>query len=173
MQSEPGDYIGGGRTYAFTPADGTFSANGNWDGGVSLSFHGWDWAEWWYLDFAAADAAPLAVGVYPGATRFPFQGPGEPGLDVSGDGRGCNMLTGSFEVKEIAFGAANDVLAFRATFEQHCEGWPAALTGEIRYNATVPVALSAPAAVTAPTAAWTWAARCSWRGGTSPCPPRW
>jgi hypothetical protein len=147
MQSEVGDYIGQGQTYSFTPADGTFTAYRNYDGGVSLGFAGWSYGSWWYLDFAAPNAAPLAPGPYAGATRFPFQLSGVPGLSIYGDGRGCNELTGSFEVKEVTYGVGDEVLAFRATFEQHCEGALPALTGEIRFNATVPLALSAPATV--------------------------
>ena len=39
--------------------------------GVSLSLNGP--AHFWFLDFAAPAAAPLAPGIYEGATRFPFQ----------------------------------------------------------------------------------------------------
>jgi hypothetical protein len=147
MQSEVGDWVGAGQTYSFTPADGSFTAFRNFDGGVSLSYSGWDWS-WWYLDFAAAGGAPLAPGLYADAVRYPFQDPSQPGLSVYGDGRGCNTLAGTFEVKEVAYGVGDEILAFRATFEQHCEGQPAALTGEVRYNATVPLALWAPATVT-------------------------
>lgn len=148
MESDLGDWVGGGQTYSFTPADGAFTAYRNYDNGVSLSFNSSDWNHWFYLDFAAPNAALLEPTLYPGATRFPFQDPGVPGLAIYGDGRGCNTDTGSFEVKEIAYGAYDEIYAFRATFEQHCEGGTPALRGEIRYNATVPLALVAPATVT-------------------------
>jgi hypothetical protein len=64
---------------------------------------------------------------------------------VSGDGRGCNTLTGTFNVLQVQYGPNNTVTAFDATFEQHCEGAAAALKGEVRYNASVPLYLSAPA----------------------------
>lgn len=35
MDSEPGDYIGGGDNYYYTPAEGGFSASQNYDNGVS------------------------------------------------------------------------------------------------------------------------------------------
>jgi len=53
-------------------------------------------------------------------------------LDVYGEGRGCNQLTGRFEVQEALFGPSGEIWAFAATFEQHCEGADAALFGEIR-----------------------------------------
>jgi hypothetical protein len=139
MVSDPGDYIGGGQTYYFTPADGSFFATG-FLGGVTIRFNTPSYSEWWYLDFAARDGEPLVVGSYPDAERYPFQGPGHPGLSIVGDGRGCNTLTGSFEVTEIEYGQDFEVLAFRATFEQHCEGAEPALRGEVMFNADTPTA---------------------------------
>jgi VCBS repeat-containing protein len=149
MVSDPGDYIGAGQFYFYTPADGTFSAQQNSAQGVSLAFNTPSYEHWWYLDFAAPNSQPLTVGTYAGAVRFPFQEADQPGLSVYGDGRGCNTLTGTFQVLEIAYGAANDIIAFNATFEQHCEGGSAALRGEIRYNANVTVNVTAPTHLTA------------------------
>lgn len=135
LNSQPGDYIGQGQQRTLTVADGRFSANSNFDNGVSLSFYGNDPSVWWYLDFAAPGNLRLAPGVYEHATRFPFQEPTAPGLNVSGEGRGCNTLTGRFEVFEVSYGPSGEVLTFAADFEQHCEGLGAALSGSIRYNA--------------------------------------
>ena len=135
LNSQPGDYIGQGQQRTLTAADGQFSARANYDNGVSLSFHGHDMAVWWYLDFAAPGNLRLTPGVYELATRFPFQAATVPGLSVSGEGRGCNTLTGRFEVLEVTYGPSGEVLTFAADFEQHCEGVGPALTGSIRYNA--------------------------------------
>ena len=91
----------------------------------------------------------LTVGAYAGAARYPFQAANQPGLSVVGDGRGCNMLTGSFQVLQLTLGPNNTVASFDATFEQHCEGAAPALRGEIRYNANVVVNLVAPTHLTA------------------------
>ena len=147
FDSDPGDFIGGGQHLFLSDADGTFSARKNFSNGVSVVFSSSQ--HFLFLDFAAADSQPLAVGAYPNAVRWPFMGPGQPGLSVSGDGRGCNTLTGSFQVLELSFDAAGEVASFRATFEQHCEGAPAALRGEIRFNATIVVELTAPRNVVA------------------------
>jgi hypothetical protein len=140
MSSDAGDYIGQGLTYHYTVADGPLTAEKNYDNGVSISFNTPTYDHFWYLDFAAPQSALLAPGVYAGATRFPFQAATVPGLDVGGDGRGCNTLTGSFEVKAIVYGAGTTIEAFWATFEQHCEGATPALRGEIFYS--VPAALN-------------------------------
>src|ERR1700731_3955666 len=135
LNSDPGDYIGGGQFLFFTPADGSFNAYQNFDQGVSVSFNTPNYSHFWYLDFAAPNNQPLTVGTYTGATRFPFQASTVPGLAVYGDGRGCNNDDGSFTVSEVSYGPNNTVNSFDAIFEQHCEGFTPALRGEIRYNA--------------------------------------
>lgn len=136
FKSDAGDYIGGGVTQTFTPADGTFTASKNYDNGVSIAFNG---SHWWYLDFAAAGNNYLAPGVYEGATRFPFQSPTAPGLSIYGDGRGCNQSTGRFIVYEVVYNPDNTIAAFAADFVQHCEGGIPALYGAIRFNSTMPI----------------------------------
>jgi len=132
MVSQPGDYIGQGQTYSFTPATGTFFANRNFDNGVSVFYSGSGHS--WNLGFAAPLDATLTPGHYANATRWPFQAANVPGLSVSGDGRGSNTLTGNFTVTEALYAADGKVLRFAASFEQHSEGFAPALTGEINFN---------------------------------------
>jgi hypothetical protein len=63
---------------------------------------------------------------------WPFQSPGSPGLSIFGDGRGCNTLTGRFDVRAIEVAPTGELILFEADFEQHCESNPAALFGRIR-----------------------------------------
>jgi hypothetical protein len=144
MVSDSGDYIGQGQTYFYTPVDGPFTAQVNADQSVHVAFNTPSFSHFWYLDFAAPNSQPLTVGAYAGAARYPFQAANQPGLSVVGDGRGCNMLTGSFQVLQLTLGPNNTVASFDANFEQHCEGAVPALRGEIRYNANVVVSLAAP-----------------------------
>ncbi len=144
MQSEPGDGIGGGKTYSFPESAGTFTVEKNSGNGVSVSFIAPGYTQSWSLDFAAPGRVLLQAGAYPGATRFPFNHNGEPGLDVTGNSGGSNELTGSFVVKDIAYGTGNVIERFWAVFEQHSEGAPAALTGEIRYHVDVVMQVSTP-----------------------------
>jgi len=143
LTSDPGDFIGGGQTTFLTPADGSFSASKNFDNGVSIDFFG-QAGVFWLLDFAAPNSQLLTVGSYTGGARFPFQAASQPGLSISGDGRGCNTLTGSFVVLEISYGAGTTINSFDATFEQHCEGATPALRGEIQFNAHPTVSMTAP-----------------------------
>jgi len=136
LRSQPGDFVGGGIDQTFTPADGTFTANRNFNNGVTINFNGG--SHFWFLNFAAPQNAELVPGVYENATRWPFQSPTEPGMDVSGEGRGCNTLTGRFEVLEAVYSASGEVERFAATFEQHCEGAGPALLGSVLFNSTLP-----------------------------------
>jgi hypothetical protein len=84
----------------------------------------------WTLVLQAYPNNRLDPGVYSGAARWPFQDK-QPGLSLHGDGRGCNTLTGAFTVISSSYGPDGHLTALHATFEQHCEGSAAALTGEI------------------------------------------
>lgn len=134
MASQAGDYIGQGKSYSYLPSDGTFTVQRNFDNGVSLSFNSTNGTDWWYLDFAAAANATLVPGFYGNASRYPFQTTAQPGLDVSGEGRGSNQLTGNFTIITATYQADGTVIAFDAKFEQHSEGTPPALFGEIYYQ---------------------------------------
>ena len=85
---------------------------------------------------AFVDPAPVIVlGVYEMAQRWPFNQPGHPGLSISGDGRGCNTLTGRFQVHRLELQAGTTMVQ-RAlvSFEQHCEGGSNMLSGCIRFE---------------------------------------
>ena len=133
LRSSEGDYIGQGQSTTYSESSGTFSATRNFDGGVSVSYTGA--SESWSLDFAAVGGADLVPALYEKATRFPFQEIDEPGLSVSGAGRGCNMLEGRFRVHQVVYGAGDAVDAFAADFVQYCDGSPVPLVGGIRVNA--------------------------------------
>ncbi len=132
MLSQSGDYIGQGQSYLYIAPAATFSISKNYAGGASIYVS--QGGDSWSLDFAALNGFPLTTRTYSGAVRFPFQGPNQPGLDISGQGRGSNELTGSFTIKQIVY-ADEKITAFWATFEQHSEGGSPALTGEVRINA--------------------------------------
>src|SRR5438270_2098070 len=81
---DPGDFISGGQSESFTPADGMFFVNGTSGSGmVSMTFFGGN--EFWSADFAAPIGQPLTLGLYTSALRFPSFS--QPGLDIVGDGR--------------------------------------------------------------------------------------
>src|SRR5690348_167080 len=96
-------------------------------------------SHWWTLNLAAPNNALLQPGAYEGSQRWPFQAAGNPGLDFTGDGRGCNTSTGRFDVLEIVRDTTGAITQLAANWEQHCEGFVPALFGQIRYNSDVPI----------------------------------
>ncbi|NEP89167.1 MAG: hypothetical protein F6K18_21340 [Okeania sp. SIO2C2] len=134
--SEPGDFIGQGRSQFYTPDDRYFRVSRNFDNGFTLGFNDFAFGgrTWWSLDLAAANNQTLTPGNYEGATRFPFQDSSEPGLSFSGNGRGCNRLTGQFNVEEFVYDSYGEPERFKADFEQHCEGKEAALFGQVEFD---------------------------------------
>lgn len=117
--------------------DGDFSAslsNNSENLHVGLSPASSSDGAWWdlYLDSTKLDA-PLAVGVWNDAERWPFQSADTPGLDVSGDGRGCNMLTGAFQIETLAV-TGGSVTELTVSFVQYCDGG-GPLNGCVHYEA--------------------------------------
>ncbi|MCE7893320.1 MAG: hypothetical protein DYH12_27060 [Sorangiineae bacterium PRO1] len=86
----------------------------------------------WYLDFNSnALSAPLGLGVYLDAERGPFASPGHPGLEIYGDGKGCNKLSGRFQIYQLDTSCG---LSFTASFEQSCETTFPVLRGCVHYQ---------------------------------------
>jgi Calx-beta domain-containing protein len=137
MNSQPGDWVGGGQQYTFTPADGSFIVQGTYNNGIQISFNTADFSQWWYLDFGPPSALKFVKSEYVGAQRFAFHSPARPGMDVFGDGRGCNTDAGQFLVSELVFNPDGTVARLAIDFEQHCDGDPPALYGSVRYNSAI------------------------------------
>jgi hypothetical protein len=143
LKGSPNGYLLGDRTLTLTPNDGQFVVQTRGSTGIQVNFHG-PGIEFWLLNFSTQRLIrrDLTPGYYPDAMRWPFEDPGHPGLDVEGEGRGCNEVTGNFTILDsrVDFTTGTPtVLSFAATFEDHCEGGPAAVTGHIYYNYEAPI----------------------------------
>jgi hypothetical protein len=144
LNSQPGEYVGQGIEQLYTSADTNISgsflygSNGYFRGNVIQG----DNVHWWYVDVAAPPGEALAVGSYVEAVRAAFRLAGQPGLDVFGDGRGCNAVTGKFDIDALSLAPNGDVAVLQATFEEHCEGGDLALFGRLRYEAPPPLLIS-------------------------------
>ncbi len=129
---DPGDYITQGNAYRYTTYNSVIQFSRNFDGGVSASISG---DTWWSFDSATPAGTSFGPGVYLRAQRFPFQDAKSPGLDFSGDGRGCNTLRGKFVVYKSKFDSLGNPTKLDMTFEQHCEGAKPAAYGQLLLNA--------------------------------------
>jgi len=140
IDSRPGDYVGGGVTTRLTDLDANFSGTCDIDSArVSVNYEGW-----WTLDFAARAGSPLVADVYENATRYPFQSPRGFGLDISGNGRGCNGLQGRFIVRELVCSATGVIEQLAIDAEQNCSYAP--LFAYLRLNSTIPEVVPQPTA---------------------------
>jgi putative cell wall-binding protein len=91
------------------------------------------------IQISAPAGQLLVPGTYESAQRSVVRAAGYPGLDVYGDGRGCNVVAARFVIDDATYDASGNVLTFSARFEQHCEGLATALFGEFSYNSAVPI----------------------------------
>lgn len=150
FKSDPGDFIGLGQEVTLTTDEVDFFAFSNFGNSVHFFIHNFSRPLppefiFWSADFAPPQGMELVEGVYENATRWPFQDPTDPGLSFSGQGRGCNTLTGRFEVLEAIYDpVTGNVINFAVDFEQHCEGGIPALLGFLRFNSFVPLPVLIP-----------------------------
>lgn len=155
FNSQPGDYIGQGKEVILTTDEIDFFPSRSYDGRSvrfwmhNISRNSWPNYIWWNLTLSAPYGTELVEGTYNDATRYPFQDPGVPGLSFYGDGRGCNQLTGFFDVLEAVYDPdTGAIVSFAVDFVQNCEGWMPPLYGSIRYNSDVPLPVLIPPMIT-------------------------
>lgn len=131
--SQAGDYVGQGGSAAYKPSTATISVGGD---AQYVRFRVSTADERWDVDLAAPTGERLRPGVYRDAERAAFRTGRAPGLEVSGDGRGCNEVYGQFSVNQIETDASGAVTVLDASYTQHCESADApALKGVLKYRA--------------------------------------
>lgn len=139
--SQPGDYIGQGQTYVTTN-----TANFSFSGSPNLVTVGAFGYTFW---IGGPGGANLAVGVYTNSARYPFNG-SQPGLDVFGNGRGCNTDCGAFQIFELHTNDSGQIDRVWLTFSNTCECYFAPMTGEIRYNSLLAPPVPVPRTIRVP-----------------------
>lgn len=128
LESQPGDFIGAGQNYLYDSGD--FSVS---DTGARLTLNV-NQPERWRATFQAMNSiSRLEAGYYGDLERFPFHNPTRGGLSWSGEGRGCNRLTGWFVVDSVEYQGI-ELTAIELRFQQNCEGGSSALNGVIRWS---------------------------------------
>ena len=128
--SDADDFVGRGRTQTFTMQNSRFFANvGNNGGYLSIVIRpAVGETPTWGLVVMAPTGSTIVPGTYQTVRDFGDRFT----VDFGGDGRGCSMITGTATIHAFDFIPENQALKhFRASFEQHCQGAPAALRGEV------------------------------------------
>ncbi|MFD7665298.1 hypothetical protein [Streptomyces sp. NPDC059788] len=132
-ESVAGDYIGQGKAGTYREPTAKITLAGN-AGAVRVRVEGAE--DLWDIDIAAPKGDRLRPGVYRDAERAAFRTGRSPGLDVGGNGRGCNEVYGQFTVNQIATDAAGAVTLLDASYTQKCESATAQpLKGTVKYRA--------------------------------------
>jgi len=130
LQSDTGDFIGGGQAFTYTLADTHINVSAM-RGHLSVTIVG---DERWSGDFQVPDSLKqLQPGYYGDLKRYPFHNPVKGGLNWSGEGRGSNKLTGWFAVDSVTY-VKGVLAAIDLRFEQHSEGASPALRGQIHWQ---------------------------------------
>jgi hypothetical protein len=130
--STKGDYIGQGKVVQEDEGTGRISVHDY----LQIASFDIDGASGkWGLVMVAPRDNHFIAGRWEMVQRYPFQGYSSAGLDFSGDGRGCNALSGFIDVTEIERSRLGEIARFSAVFEQHCENESSYLRGRINFNA--------------------------------------
>lgn len=135
VTSQPGDYIGRGTSMTMTPPDWRFIAGTqNGPGAITVTVESASGTSFvrWTVWLGAPVGQSLVPGTYLNAERAAFRSGSAPGLDVFGDGRGCNQVFGSFTITSLTIDSQGNVRQLNASFKQHCESPAApALSGSV------------------------------------------
>lgn len=131
--SVAGDYIGQGKAGTYREPTAKITLTGD-AGAVRVRVQGTD--DSWDVELAAPKGEQLRPGIYRDAERAAFRTGRSPGLDVGGNGRGCNEVYGRFSVNQIATDASGAVTLLDASYTQKCESATAQpLKGTVKYRA--------------------------------------
>jgi hypothetical protein len=136
LTSEPGDSIGQGQSHRFVDGENARIAVSGVRGRLSARVDvGTEM--WWDLRFGPRLGQRLRAGrTFGRAQRAAFNGVAA-SLEVTSTGRGCNMLSGKFSIRELTWWRGR-VRTLVLSFEQHCENKAPALRGTLRYHAGQP-----------------------------------
>jgi hypothetical protein len=130
MNSDPGDWVGGGEIYRFDPAT-IISEDAATP--IYLRFQPGDGL----INFFPVEGQTLAPGHYDVPSWPPYN---SGYLSISGFGRGCNPV-GWFDILEgPTFDLDGKLLRVAIDFEQRCDGAIPRLRGSLRFHSTMPVA---------------------------------
>ncbi|MFH0853874.1 MAG: fibronectin type III domain-containing protein, partial [bacterium] len=141
-QSDSGDYIGQNKSWDFSNANNSKISIQSASDSLA-TFKTEDFAvSYMTFGFASESGKKLTTGFYLPAKRLPFRGAYN-GIDISGDGRGCNTILGAFYVHEYVMN--NGALEKAAIdFVQTCEpnstdvyNTKPKLYGSLRYNSSI------------------------------------
>lgn len=142
FSGDPGEYITGGQSYAFTPEttqmfDISGPAAESAVGATVVTPEG----DRWYLSMQAPYGEKLTPGVtYANASSWPDAQPEDPRLQFSVTDRYCQSGTGSFTISHLEYGPYGYIKEIDASFERTCSGATQSVHGELHARMPEPPA---------------------------------
>jgi hypothetical protein len=134
LASEPGDYIGQGRTYVFGPPTDRIDASGT-PHYVSFSVlprgTGPDWA----AGFFAPQGQTLRAGATYDDTAVYDPGPSDAGMAMNGESRSCNTGVGSFTIDALAYDPSGALRTATVRWTLRCDPGDPAIRGTWEFHA--------------------------------------
>jgi hypothetical protein len=119
LSGDTGEFVSGGRSWTLKSPALEVQLSQDGPGQVEISFgHG---EKEFDASFSTENGRRFEVRSYPAAERWGFASNGHPGIEVSGDGRGCNGIVGSFDVTAVEYKPNGSIAKFAATFVQRCD----------------------------------------------------
>lgn len=131
LESDSGNWIGQGRTYAYPPASAAIAATVV-EGALTIDVMLSGSLDWRGKFKEMNSLSQLQPGYYANLRRYPFHNPAKGGISWSGMGRGCEDR-GWFVVDSVRFtGGAPTMVDLR--FETNCGDQTKALRGAVRWR---------------------------------------
>ena len=134
VAGEPGEYISSGHTLVFASPSNKVTVTQERVGSLRIRFERRE------EEFEAAFSTPAGerfeTREYAGAQRWNMADAGHPALEVSGDGRGCGDVAGSFIVKEVGYRSDGSISKFSALFRQLCDDSKVVMNGSVEVSRT-------------------------------------
>ena len=129
LSSQPGDVIGGGKSYTYTPLNSFLGIN-ELNDRLEVEVQG---NEQWKGDFKDTESlAQVQVGYYGDLERYSYDNVTAGGMLWSGSTGDCEKLSGWFAVDTVTY-KARILIHIKLRFEQYCDGGPA-LRGAVQWS---------------------------------------
>jgi hypothetical protein len=128
LNSEPGDYIGQGKSKSYTNDASTFRLTGTLS---RLSYSASGLRDNWTATIQAPTGKTLVPGIYKTGR---FASSTVAGLDFAGNGKGCDSSSGTLTIHSISANSTGSVSGLSASFTQRCDNSSGLLKGTIRFR---------------------------------------
>ncbi|MGD0108694.1 MAG: hypothetical protein ABSC06_32350 [Rhodopila sp.] len=131
---DAGEFVTAGRRVSLSGPKATLTLDQATPGNASIIAD--TGATSWEIELATPDGAAFTRRSYNDAQRAGFNEHGTPGLSISGDSRGCNVVRGGFTVKDVAYDANGHLIRLSASVLQYCDNVRVPLRGDITLEAS-------------------------------------